>query len=181
MLDDLLRSESDPDRLLAVRVVVHGTSSLHDRLHADPERYVAEVRNLAMERGEDRLWIEKVEFQTRPARAIAVPDGPIEELREVLDQLRADPDALAALGEELGELRRKLPAELIGRPRRPAAGRPRLAARPARPGPAALARPAPPPRTRGRLMRLLAPVPEGGRPVHRRRARPVGRPSTACT
>ena len=74
MLDDLLRSESDPDRLLAVRVVIHGPSTLHDRLHADPERYVAEVRNLALERGADRLWIEKVEIQTRPERTI-VPDG----------------------------------------------------------------------------------------------------------
>jgi exonuclease SbcD len=119
VLDELLRSESDPDRLLAVRVVLHGASSLHDRLHADPERYVAEVRNLGLERGGDRLWIEKVEFQTRSARAVVVPDGPIEELREVLDQLRADPAALAALGEELAELRRKLPAELTGDPDAP--------------------------------------------------------------
>jgi DNA repair exonuclease SbcCD nuclease subunit len=118
-LDDLLRSESDPDRLLAVRVVVHGTSSIHDRLHADSERYVAEVRNLALERGKDRLWIEKVEFQTRAVRAIALPDGPIEELREVLAQLRADPAALAMLGEELGDLKRKLPAELLGGPDSP--------------------------------------------------------------
>jgi DNA repair exonuclease SbcCD nuclease subunit len=115
-LDDLLRSESDPDRLLAVRVIVHGTSSLHDRLHADPERYVAEVRNLALEQGKDRLWIEKVEFQTRTVRSLAVPDGPIEELREVLEQLRADPAALAALGEDLADLKRKLPAELLGSP-----------------------------------------------------------------
>src|SRR3954447_7815537 len=124
MLDDLLRTESDLDRLLAVRVVVHGTSSMHDRLHADPERYVAEVRNLAMERGVDRLWIEKVEFQTRSVRAFAVADGPIEELREVLEELRADPDALAALGEELGELRRKLPAELMSGPDAPRPGDP---------------------------------------------------------
>jgi DNA repair exonuclease SbcCD nuclease subunit len=115
-LDDLVRSEPDPDRLLAVRVVVHGTSPLHDRLHADAERYVAEVRNLALERGEDRLWIEKVEFQTRSARAVALPDGPIEELREVLDELRADPEALGALGAELTDLKRKLPAELLAGP-----------------------------------------------------------------
>jgi len=112
VLDELLRSEPDPDQLLAVRVVVHGTAPLHDRLHAESERYVAEVRNLALERGADRLWIEKVEFQTRRARSNPLPDGPIDELREVLDELRADPAALAALGEELSELKRKLPAEL---------------------------------------------------------------------
>jgi DNA repair protein SbcD/Mre11 len=112
VLDDLLRSESDPDRLLAVRVVLHGLSPLHNRLHADSDRYVNEVRKLALERGEDRLWIEKVEFQTRPERAIVVSDGPIEELREVLEELRTDPDALATLGEELNDLKRKLPGEL---------------------------------------------------------------------
>jgi DNA repair exonuclease SbcCD nuclease subunit len=112
VLDELLRSESDPDRLLAVRVVVHGTAPLHDRLHAEAERYVAEIRNLALERGADRLWIEKVEFQTRRTRSPSLPDGPIEELQEVLNELRADPAALAALGEELGELKRKLPIEL---------------------------------------------------------------------
>jgi DNA repair exonuclease SbcCD nuclease subunit len=114
-LDDLLRSEADPDRLLAVRVIVHGSSTLHDRLHADAERYVNEVRNLALERGADRLWVEKVEFATRSARTIRVPDGPIEELREVLDQLRADPEALAALGDELTDLKRKLPPDLCDR------------------------------------------------------------------
>ncbi|WP_406697451.1 DNA repair exonuclease [Singulisphaera sp. Ch08] len=114
VFDELLRTETDPDRLLAVRVVIHGPSTLHDRLHADPERYVAEVRNLALERGADRLWVEKVEIQTRPTRLLPVLDGPIEELREVFDLLRADPEALASLGEELTELRRKLPPDLTG-------------------------------------------------------------------
>jgi DNA repair exonuclease SbcCD nuclease subunit len=111
-LDDLLRAEPDPDRLLAVRVILHGASALHDRLHADPERYTAEVRNFALERGRDRLWIEKVEFQTRSARTMPVLDGPIEELREVLEHLRVDPAALAELGDELSDLKRKLPPDL---------------------------------------------------------------------
>jgi DNA repair exonuclease SbcCD nuclease subunit len=112
-LDDLLASEADPERLLAVRLIVHGVSPLHDRLQADSERYAAEVRNIALERGAERLWVEKVEFQTKGVRSLAVADGPIEELREVLGELRSDPAALAALGDELGELKRKLPAELL--------------------------------------------------------------------
>jgi DNA repair exonuclease SbcCD nuclease subunit len=112
-LDALLQAETDLDRLLAVRVVVQGATSLHDRLHAEAERYTAEVRSMAIERGADRLWIEKVEFETRRARPLVLPDGPLEALREVLDELRDDPAALAALGEELGELKRKLPAELM--------------------------------------------------------------------
>jgi DNA repair exonuclease SbcCD nuclease subunit len=124
VLDELIRSESVTDRLLAVRVVVHGTSPLHDRLHAEAERYVAEIRNLALERGADQLWIEKVEFPTRRVRSPTLPDGPIEELREVLEALRADPAALAALGEELDELRRRLPAELMSGPDAPRPGDP---------------------------------------------------------
>jgi DNA repair exonuclease SbcCD nuclease subunit len=124
VLDGLLREESDPDTLLAVRVVVHGTSPMHDRLHADAERYVAEVRNLALERGAERLWIEKVEFSTRNVRSPLWTDGPIAELQEVLDELRADPSALAALGEELGELKRKLPNELMDSPDAPRLGDP---------------------------------------------------------
>jgi DNA repair exonuclease SbcCD nuclease subunit len=118
-LDKLLQAELDPERLLALRVVVQGATLLHDRLLADAERYVNEVRNLALERGADRLWIEKVELQTRRVRSVVLPDGPIEELVTVLSELRADPAALQALGEELGELRRKLPAELMRGPDAP--------------------------------------------------------------
>ena len=52
-----------------------------------------------------------------------MPDGPIEELLDVLEQLRADPGSMTAVVEELAELKRKLPAELTPRPRRPAARR----------------------------------------------------------
>ena len=80
---------------------------------------MAEVRSLATERGGDRLWIERVELQTRPLRTVTMPDGPFEELLEVLEQLRADPGSMTAVVEELAELKRKLPAELIHDPDSP--------------------------------------------------------------
>jgi DNA repair exonuclease SbcCD nuclease subunit len=123
-LDAQLQAEPDPDRLLAVRVVIHGAAPLHDRLHAAAERITAEVRSLAIERGGDRLWVEKVEFQTRRPRSVSLPDGPLEELRDVLEELRSDPAALAALGEELGELKRKLGKELMDGPDAPRMGDP---------------------------------------------------------
>jgi DNA repair protein SbcD/Mre11 len=122
VLDRLLEAETDPDRLLAVRMIFHGTTALHDRLHADPERFVNEIRSLATERGGDRLWIERVEFQTRPPSAVILPDGPIEELLDVLEQLRTDPGALSAFTEDLADLKRKLPAELIHDPDSPRLG-----------------------------------------------------------
>jgi DNA repair exonuclease SbcCD nuclease subunit len=121
MLDGLLASEHDSDGLLAVRVIFSGTTGLHGRLHADSERFVAEVRSLATERG-DRLWIEKVELQIRPPAAVTTPDAPIEELLDVLDQIRTDPGSLQSVVEELADLRRRLPAEVIHDPDTPRLG-----------------------------------------------------------
>ena len=111
-LDGLLASDPDPEGLLAVRLVLAGTTGLHDRLLADPERVSAEIRSLATDRGPDRLWIEKVELHTQPRRALTTPDGPSEELLEVLEQFRAEPGAFQEVVEELAELKRKLPPDL---------------------------------------------------------------------
>ena len=118
-LDELLAIEDDPDRLLAARVEVHGGSALHDRLHADTERYVNEVRNLALDRGQGRLWVEKVSIQTKPTRSIVLPDGPIEEIQEIIASLRGDAEALKELCGELAELKRKLPSEFFQDPDSP--------------------------------------------------------------
>jgi DNA repair protein SbcD/Mre11 len=122
VLDGLMASEPDPDVLLTVRVILSGTSALHGRLNAEPERFVNEIRSLATERGNDRLWVEKVEFQLRPPSAVMIPDGPIEELLDVLDQLRGDPGALRGVVDELADLRRKLPAEFLHDPDSPQLG-----------------------------------------------------------
>ena len=116
MFDRLLASESDPDAMLAVRVSFSGSTSLHSRLQTDTERFVAEFRSVATERGGDRLWIEKVELHTRPLAAASVPDGPIEELVNVIEQLRSDRGSMSNVIEELSELKRKLPADLTHEP-----------------------------------------------------------------
>jgi len=119
LFDGLLAAEPDPECMLAVRLSLSGSTPLHGRLRTDPERFVAEVRGLATERGGDRLWIERVELQTKPLRAVTIPDGPFEELVEVLEQLRDDPVSMTTVIEELAELKRKLPAELIHDPDSP--------------------------------------------------------------
>ena len=113
MFNDLLASEHDTDVMLAVRVIFCGTTSLHGRLHADADRWIAAVRSLATEKGDDRLWIEKVELRVQPARALRWPDGPFDDLLDVIEQLASDPDAAKTVIDELAELKRKLPAELI--------------------------------------------------------------------
>jgi DNA repair exonuclease SbcCD nuclease subunit len=121
-LDGLLASELDPACTLAIRVIFGGATPLHSRLHANPERFVAEVRSLANERGGDRLWIEKVQLDTRLHRVESVPEGPMEELREVLEQLRADPSSMLTVVEELSELKRRLPVEFTSDPDSPQIG-----------------------------------------------------------
>ncbi|MFI5454469.1 MAG: exonuclease SbcCD subunit D [Isosphaerales bacterium] len=119
MLDGLLASELDSDAMLAVRVIFNGATPLHSRLHTNPERFVAEVRSLATARGGDRLWIERVELQTRPPRVVTMPEGPMEELLEVLEQFRAEPGSMQTVVEELAELKRRLPVELVSDPDSP--------------------------------------------------------------
>jgi len=119
MLDGLLASEGDLSAMLAVRVIFNGATPLHSRLHTNPERFVAEVRSLATERGGDRLWIERVELQTRPPCAVIMPDGPMEDLLAVLEQFRTDPGSMQTVVEELAELKRKLPVELLSDPDSP--------------------------------------------------------------
>ncbi len=122
VLDALLASEPEPDGLLAVRVILSGTTMMHGRLCADPERIQALVRSLAADRGGERIWIEKVELKVNPPRGGTMVDGPIEELLEVLDQYRTEPGSLETVIEELADLKRRLPPELAGDPDSPRLG-----------------------------------------------------------
>lgn len=114
--DGLLASEPEPDTMLAVRLVLSGSTALHGRIHADTERMVAELRSLANERGNDRLWLEKVELETRPHGSDNVSEGPFHELVEVIAQFQSNPETMAQVFTELSELKRKLPAELANDP-----------------------------------------------------------------
>jgi DNA repair protein SbcD/Mre11 len=112
VLDEMMAKEAAQESLLAVRLAFSGTTPLHGRLFSDPDRFAASIRAIATERGGDRLWIEKVELQVQPPCQTTMVDGPIEELRAVLDQLRADPTLLEPVLGELAELKRRLPREL---------------------------------------------------------------------
>ncbi len=112
-LEELVASESSSEALLAARVTLSGYTSQYGRLFSDPDRFTAEVRSIATERGGDRLWIEKVELRVQPTRAKGMVDGPIDELMEVIEEWRADRTSLEPVLGELAELKRRLPAELL--------------------------------------------------------------------
>ncbi len=103
-------------RGLAVRLRLEGACPAHEELAADPGRWVQECRAIASGMGEGAVWIEKVALRTRSAREQGEATASDEALGGLLRSLRdleADPAPLAALAAELGELRRKLPAELF--------------------------------------------------------------------
>jgi DNA repair exonuclease SbcCD nuclease subunit len=119
MLDGLVAAELDAGAVLAIRVIFSGATTLHDQLQNNAERIVAELRSLANERGDDRVWIEKVQLDTRPQYNLNMPEGPMAEFVEVLEQLRSDPGTMQSLIDELAELKRRLPFELFSDPDSP--------------------------------------------------------------
>ena len=104
------------DRALAVRIQVRGSGSLHRRLAAQPATVTEELRNAAIEATNARAWIEKVEFNTRPALdldRLAAGNDPVGLLVRELRRL-ATADALlrTVADEALSDLQQKLPLEL---------------------------------------------------------------------
>lgn len=100
-------------RLVAAPVTLSIRSRVHNRLRADEERAVNELRALALDVAGGQLWIEQVRFvcapdDDAPTASEDVLDGFVASARAA----RADADELARLGEALADLRRKLPGEL---------------------------------------------------------------------
>ncbi|MBW3599677.1 MAG: DNA repair exonuclease [Planctomycetes bacterium] len=99
----------------AVRVEIAGACPAHAELAADPERWTAQVRNIALQTTAGRVWIEKVKLRTTPPSDVEPPeDGPLAEIRETIESVKHDEEQLANLAQMLGELYRRLPDELRG-------------------------------------------------------------------
>ncbi|HEV3164385.1 MAG TPA: DNA repair exonuclease [Isosphaeraceae bacterium] len=111
-MTERIRAEDD-DRLVAARVRVTGESPLHERLLANPARWSNEIRAQANAVGSDRLWLERVQFETRPPSLAndLGEDGPLATLQGLLDEIRSDPQQQQELLGLLKDLRRKLPPE----------------------------------------------------------------------
>jgi len=99
-------------RPLAVRVEFIGSCPAHDELASRQESLSADVRDLVRDLSGGIAWVEKVKLRTRPPRLREFADGPLAELSNYLDLLRADPALRAELGGTLTELIRALPVEL---------------------------------------------------------------------
>jgi DNA repair exonuclease SbcCD nuclease subunit len=103
-------------RILGMRIRLQGAAAGHRVASVRPEVLEAQLRNAAVEVASGRAWLEKVQVQVRPQRALerlAAGDDPVGLLLRELRSLGQEPDRLALLAQEtLKDLRAKLPAEI---------------------------------------------------------------------
>jgi hypothetical protein len=108
----LSREMSDFEGLtVCVRAVLTGRCPAHGRLSSDPEAISANIRAVASEVSQGKIWIEKVKLQTRPTidfDSIAQSDTPQGELLRYLKELIGNPQAIDELGLDLTALKSKL-------------------------------------------------------------------------
>jgi exonuclease SbcD len=120
MLDRLsqrieLLSEENGDIPMALRIHVNGESPAQDEIMSDTERWLNEIRALAIDAGNGQIWVEKVKFDLSPplsGRLLKKADGALGELLNLFDELQNDPQGTLHLLDELQDLQRRLPREL---------------------------------------------------------------------
>jgi exonuclease SbcD len=121
-LDDVLSAaqlslaraaEAAQGRLLAFRVKLVGATSLDALLRASRDKLTEELCSLSYGVGGAGAWLEKLVLATeRPARGATLGDDALLEIDRALAELLSA-EAPEALGEYLGDLSRKLPAEVL--------------------------------------------------------------------
>lgn len=97
---------------LAIRVRVSGATNAHRKLTAERPAVREKMQAAGVDLGQGSVWIEKLLVDTRPESAAAIPEGPIAELKNYLDELRASDTEFETLLGELAGLREFLPADL---------------------------------------------------------------------
>jgi DNA repair exonuclease SbcCD nuclease subunit len=111
LTEEARRNEPLP---LVVRVSFSGATRMHETLAGDLEYWKEAVRSAAMAGVGEHVWIEGLKVATRcsdRSGTAALEPGPLLELDQLVSDLQAGDDLLRGLGEELGALFRKLPAE----------------------------------------------------------------------
>ncbi len=102
-------------QFLALRLIISGACSAHHRLAGDRDRLLNDLRAITADRGQNRVWIEKVKLKTTPlAAAEDLPQGsPIVYLLQYAAELSEDEHFLVELSSELERDLNNLPSELF--------------------------------------------------------------------
>jgi DNA repair exonuclease SbcCD nuclease subunit len=107
--------EAADGRLLAIRLRLTGVCPLHTQLVVQHEQLLNECRSLALTRGEDRVWIEKVVLDTRLSMTNAASrlrEDALGELLRSIHDWEIDDNRLSELGQQVSDLAKRLPLEL---------------------------------------------------------------------
>jgi exonuclease SbcD len=102
-------------RLLACRIELTGRTEIHDHLLISTEHLLAEAQAVALGFGDAVAWIERVVIATEPVldpATLAGREDALGELHRMLGDAAADPELLAQLEADVGELVRKLPPDV---------------------------------------------------------------------
>jgi DNA repair protein SbcD/Mre11 len=99
-------------RLLAARILITGSTSLHGSLHREGHRWRAEILAAAQDHGAKAIWVERVRAATSPlydVTELGERDGLTRIVVETLDQARGQ---LKTLPPELDDMLSVLPVEI---------------------------------------------------------------------
>lgn len=98
--------------MLALRVTLHGATTLHHAFNADPQRLSEEVQAIAHHHHED-IWLEKFRIATSEPVGTTDQDGTqLLDLGSMLAGFERDPEVLKAATELIAQLTSKLPGTI---------------------------------------------------------------------
>lgn len=115
VMQELSRSvASIGDRLLAVRIDLAGATQAHRSLVLHASHFDREIREAAVSRFDERVWVEKIRLRTTMPPTLQKAEEHDEALAELLRGIDADEaatEALEAVGAELEALRSSMPTD----------------------------------------------------------------------
>jgi hypothetical protein len=109
------QADTCPERLLAARVSIGGTTRANGAVRNDLEQFEAQLRVAANDALGESAWLEKVLVHTRSTFDLAKvreEAGAVGHLARRLAAIKDDPAELAELVALLADLDKKLPSEL---------------------------------------------------------------------
>ena len=99
-------------RLVAARLVISGTTSLHGWLHRDGQHWRAQFLARAQDQGAEALWIERIKIATTPVYDVAQLAERDALTKIVVENLDATHDRKIVLPTEIEEMLGVLPPEI---------------------------------------------------------------------
>lgn len=113
-LESVVTNDAD-GRLLACRIVLEGSSEVHERLITYEDQVLADARASALGLGDEAAWVEKVVIATEPVvgpQTLAQREDAIGELQRMLQDAGRDDELLAHIEGDIGKLVRRLPHDV---------------------------------------------------------------------